>query len=478
MRNPSESPQRVLKFVAPDDLPRGYAFGTFTFDPHDRVLSRGGESVPLPPKAAELLLLFVQSHGRVLSKETLIQALWPDTTVEEGNLTQTIFVLRKVLGADDGGEAYVETLPRRGYRFAVAVRTVTDAAGEEMAPAFVRSPVLRVVLLIAACAAFLVASAAVLLRSPARVPVGAVEMIPATISAAAREAYLKGRHHWNLRTRSDFDRAVEYFRLATEEEPRFALAWAGLADAYNFRGQAPRAKTAATRALEIDPACAQAHAALGNAALFHDFDWATADRSFARAVELDPDYATTRQWRAFLLAAQRRFPEAREEIERARALDPLSRIITTDVGVIDYYSGDYERAIASFQRALELDPSFEQAHLMLIASYLRLGRIAEAEREHAAMPSVLFEVEILIARGERERARSILENSAPGSITNFGRARAYATLGEVAAAVSWLDRAYAARDGDLAMLHADPGFERIRQEPAYRAFLRARKLEL
>ena len=442
-----------------------YAFGPFRFDPRDRVLSRDGAHVPLSPKAAELLLLFVQSSGRLLSKETLIASLWPETFVEESSLSQTVFLLRKALG-----EPYIETVPRRGFRFTEPVREVesvrrTNGVATRVAAALIA-----------------VAVTATLVFAVRREPVVfAGERLPADIAPSAREAYLKGRHHWNRRTVPDFEKAVDYFRDATEREPRFALAWAGLADAYNFLGQAPRAEVAARRALEIDESCAPAWAALANVNLFHDFDWDGAERAFQRAIELDPNYATTHQWRAYSFLARRQFAQAKIEMAKARDLDPLSTIITTDVGTMHFFAGEYDEALVHFRRALELDPAFLQAQHSIAWTHYFMHDYRRAEEEFAQHDQgVLADAAILCARGETKRALDLLSavehSQDPRRGSDYSIAGAFALAGDHARALHWLARACDARDGQMTLIHVDPLLAGLRKDPAFAEFAKARGL--
>lgn len=445
-----------------------YEFGPFRLDTREKQLFRNGQTVSLTPKTLELLILLADNQGHLVEKEAVMASLWPDTFVEESNLTQHVSRLRKALGNGSGANEYIETIPRRGYRF------IGSLSKTEAPPEVRTNRANRRWIVVGAATALLVVTATLTMtaRTPREAP----------ISDQAHEAYLKGRHHWNRRTVPDFQKAVDYFRAATEHDPRYAQAWAGLADSYNFLGQAPRARIAATRALEIDPTCAPAHAALGNAALFHDYDWVAADRAFHRAIELDPSYATAHHWRAFLLVSQRRFNEARQAIELARKLDPLSKAITTDVGMIQYYSGQYDRAIAHYRLALDLEPGFAQARHMLAWAYLRARRFEEAEALVASGSTPEFDATLLAARGERARALAILTrlekelDHRHRGITDYALARAFVAAGDHARALLWLGRAHDTRDGDLAMLHVDPGFDPIRTDPAFAAFLRTRKL--
>jgi len=417
MNEPLTSSERALK---------SFAFGPFRFRVADLQLFRGRQAVPLPPKTAEMLWLLVHRRGEVVSKETMMTELWPSTFVEESNLAQHVFRLRKALG-----ERYIETIPRRGYRF---VANVTEVTGAPRAPRWI-------------AATFIVAVTTVLSTRGRE---------PHAIAPATREAYLKGTHHWNRRTGADFRKAIEYFRMAVEEDPAYADAWAGLAHAYNFTGQAPRAKVAAMRALEFDPRSAQAHAALGNVSLFHDFDFDAAERALRRAIELDPGYATAHQWLAFAFLARRKIDAARMEIERARRLDPSSLIINTDVGDIEYYAHRYDDAIRAYGRALELDPNFAQAHASLAMAYRRKGMIAESRVEFGVFARLV----------------------APGDTTAYAWARTCGDAGDSRCAIEHLERAYANREGNLALIHVEPAFDAIRGDARFVEFLRRRRLAL
>jgi len=453
------SSERVLQFVPQAGQPAFYAFGRFRLGVADRQLFRDSEAIPLTPKAAEMLLLLVRSRGAIVRKETMMAELWPDTFVEESNLAQHVFRLRKAL--DDG---YIETVPRRGYRFTADVTEVADAPRVHRA-----APVNRMIIAIAVLLA--IAVILVFTRHDA----------PSPVSAKAREAYLKGEHHWNRRTVADFQKAIEYFRIAVEEDPEYADAWAGLAHAYNFTAQAPRAKVAAQRALALDPRSAKAYAALGNVSLFHDFDFAAAEHAFRRATELDPSYATAHQWQAFALVAQKKYDAALVEIDRARALDPSSLIMNTDVGDILYYARRYDDAIYAYRAAIELDPNFAEARGSLAFAYMRKGMFREARAEFDAVRRLTGHVEgfeeLEILAGHRQEGLRML--GAHEASANFvSVARVYAVAGDAAHAVAFLERAYAVRDGNLALIHVEPAFDGIRGDPRFIEFLRTRQLAL
>ena len=189
-------------------------------------------------------------------------------------------------------------------------------------------------------------------------------LVRPTENAEAYQLYLLGRYFWNKRTATDFEKAIEYFNQAIEKDPNYALAYAGLADAYvllSAYGEArpsdtvPAAK-AALKALELDPTLGEAHAALGMALFAYDLTFAEARREFQRAIELNPNYATAHQWYGECgLMPLEKFDEAIAELKRALELDPLSVVINADVGSVLGYAGRYEEAIAQLRKTVEMD---------------------------------------------------------------------------------------------------------------------------
>ena len=186
-----------------------------------------------------------------------------------------------------------------------------------------------------------------------------------------------------------------------DKDPAYARGYAGLAEAYALMGgygglppteSIPKARAAAQRALELDERLPGSSSALAVIAQNYDWDWATAEKEYRRAIQLNPNYATAHHWYAECLALQGRFDEAFPEIENARQLDPLSLIIATDYGAIFYFSRQYDRAIEQFRAVLEMEPDFPRAH-MLVWAYVQKGLFADAladaeayqRRENAAL---------------------------------------------------------------------------------------------
>src|SRR5262245_23710168 len=230
---------------------RVFEFGNFILAPRERLLLRGGEPVPLTPKAFDLLVVLVNRSGHLVTKGDLLREVWPDTLVEEVNLTVNISALRKVLDWNRKEAGMIQTVPTHGYRFVGAVMA-RDAA---------------------VCRAF------------------------GEGNADAYRAYLKGRFDWNQRSEAGLTRAIEHFQRTVEIDPSFAPAYSGLADCYATLGYLsslapskafPAARQYAMKALELDKSLAEAHASLGFVRLYFDWDWAGAEANFQRAIALDP----------------------------------------------------------------------------------------------------------------------------------------------------------------------------------------------
>jgi serine/threonine-protein kinase len=216
------------------------------------------------------------------------------------------------------------------------------------------------------------------------------------IAPEAHQAYLKGRYYWNKRTEEGIRKAIDYFRQAASEEPNYALAYAGLANAYVVLGlysNAPwqetylQAKAAATKALEIDDNLAEAHAALAVVRAGEQWDLRGALAEFARAIQLNPNYATARQWYAEYLICQGDTDQAIAEIRRAQELDPLSLVINSTYGYILFQARRYDDALAQAQKTMEMDANFYPAHQLLAEVYEQRGMFEQAiiERQKASV---------------------------------------------------------------------------------------------
>ena len=308
-----------------------------------------------------------------------------------------------------------------------------------------------------------------------------------TESSEAYESYLKGRHYWNKRTIDGFTRATEYFQEAIERDPRFVLAHAGLADTFNVLGYYnalppktayPRAKAAATRALDLDPALAEAHASLGYATLFFDRNWAAAEQFFRAAITHNPKYPSAHQWYGWYLLVMGRFGDMVAEMQQAHELDPLSLIINDHLGYALSLSGRHEEAIVQLQQTLELDSAFSLTHLRLGLEYRLVGRLEEGVREIERAVEMSqgriglgYLGQAYGADGDALAARGILDRIVSGSETKYtsplDRALVHDGLGQVDAVFVCLGQALEDRVSDLVRLRVLPWSDAVRRDARF-----------
>jgi len=655
-----------------------YEFGPFRLDPTERLLLRDGHPVPLTPKAFDVLMVLLQHSGHLVEKKELIEAVWPTSFVEEGNLSVMIHALRKAFGSDHRDHAYIETVSKKGYRFAAEVKLIEFAPfppaslirrgqiepaasprltvalptislrsssssaessdWEQPLPARVEGGRRLLWLLVAlvpvvATGTFLwmtiaprnkpvaVASPAALARSLAVLPfatigentddiylglgisdavttklgntrkivirptstmtryVGAardpaaagreqkvdvvldgriqrsgdrirltVQLIRvsdggqmwgdtfdekytnifavedavseqvarsirleltgeeqkrltqrATENGAAYQAYVKGRFFWNKRTTEGLEKGLEYFQEAVALDPAYTQAYAGIADSYALLGlftvmapkvAFPKAKEAATKALEMDPELADAHATLGFVGLYYDWDGLAAENEFRRALRNNPNYAMAHTWYAEDLAAMGRFSEASAEAKRAQESDPVSLTVGAASGLVSYLAGQNDDAIASCKKAIEIDPSYPRLHFRLGNAYREKGMYQPALAEFIKAVQLAgggdrygdqyYEAAVgaaYAALGNTSEARKVLNRlirrSKDRYVPAYGIALIYVGLGEREHVFEWLQRAYDERSTSMAYLKVDPAWNDLRSDPRFAAIARS-----
>jgi serine/threonine protein kinase/tetratricopeptide (TPR) repeat protein len=308
-----------------------------------------------------------------------------------------------------------------------------------------------------------------------------------TDSTKAYQLYLKARYFWNKRTEEGIRKSIGYFNRAIEEDPCYALAYVGLADAYDMMGvyhilrpdeTSSRAKAAAERALEIDSSLAEAHTCLAKVKTDYDWDWLASEAEFRRAIDLNPNYAPTHQWYALHLMAMERFDEASAQIKLAQELEPLSLSINVSMGLPFYWSRQYDQAIEYFRKTIEMDHTFSLAHVLLGQAYLQQGLHEEAiielqtAREFDNTPQVQAMLGYAYSvAGKTSDAEEILGElgtlSARRYVSPYLRALIYTGLGDKAQAFKWLDRAYEERNEWLVWLKVDPKLDSLRSDPRF-----------
>jgi DNA-binding winged helix-turn-helix (wHTH) protein/Tfp pilus assembly protein PilF len=416
-----------------------YTFGDFQLDCRVPELKKRGRTLRVPQQSIQILSLLVAAAGEVVTRETLRDGVWAaDTHVDfDRAVNKAINRLRQVLGDRLERPRFIETVPRRGYRF---VAPVTQAS------------------------------------IPVRV-----------ISPEVRETLLKARYFGGKRTVEALARSVDYFRQTIERDPEYADAWGGLAETYVLLGlfglkpaqdAFPAARAAAERALALDGSSAQALTVLADVKKFFEWNWDGAERTYRRAIEIDPRATRSHQEYAQLLAMLARHDEALAEIEAARQCDPVSPIINAFLSYILLEARQYDRAVVAGLKAVEFEPTAPPAHFLLGRAYAKVGEVQAAvdalsEAVRLAGPVPRFESCLGYAygrAGRRAEAEAMLDRFSRGPLAPgapIARAMISLGLGDAAAAMRGLEEAYAARLPG-AVVAGDPFFSELAPEGRYR----------
>jgi DNA-binding winged helix-turn-helix (wHTH) protein/Tfp pilus assembly protein PilF len=431
-----------------------YEFDNFRLDAKRRsIVSRiDGALIPLTPKAVELLIYLVQNADRILTKDELLETVWQNSFVEESNLSQTIFVLRKALGEDAKRPRFILTIPSQGYRFIghVVEHKPPDQAAQEDPQILERR---------------------------------------GTANAAAYRAFVRGRFFWNKKTGLSLKEAVVQFEEAIEKDPNFVQAYNGLADCHRLLSEyystsVPiEARNIPVHGIVIDEKLSEAHASLAYAQAFYDWDWAGAEKSFERALELNPNHATAHLRYAELLCVTGRFAEALPHVERAIELEPESTGPQTTLAVFHYLQRQADELIAQSRRIIEMDPNSAYGHFYLGFGYEFKEMFIEAV-EIFGKTAVMF--------GEpQECADEMRESFVRDGMTGVWHTRLeqYATrphlknyppylkslvpvrIGDLETSIKWLNQAYDQRDRGIIYAKHEPFLEPLRGDPRFRELI-------
>jgi serine/threonine-protein kinase len=309
-----------------------------------------------------------------------------------------------------------------------------------------------------------------------------------TENVEAYQLYLKARFYWEKRTHEDLKRAIEYFGQAIEKDSNYALAYAGLADAYALLGvfhlppteAFPKAKEATLNALKIDDRLAEAHAALGHIKVQYDYDWASAEKEYQRAIELNPNYANAHHFYALYLAIRGRFDEGIAEIKRAQELEPFSLFIHANAAALLYGARRYDEAINQAKSVLETNPNFDHARSVLGVCYLQKGMHdqAIAEFQNRTIPGTRGTGDLGRAyalSGRRTEALKEIDRlqqlSKQRYVAPLSFALIYASLGDKDNGLEWLEKAYEDRSTRLVWIKVDPSLDNLRSEPRFKAII-------
>jgi|CXWL01.1.fsa_nt_gi TolB-like protein/DNA-binding winged helix-turn-helix (wHTH) protein/Tfp pilus assembly protein PilF len=615
-----------------------YEFGDFRLDGKSHRLFRREtkELVPLTPKAVEVLLVFAQSGGEMLTKDELLDKVWGGAFVEESNLAQTIFVLRKTLGDDTKEPKYILTVPHRGYQFISTVnqRHADDDILEEsllseterLASIEPQKSKVRLTLFALAPIVLVLGFAAYWffpttkvakapeIRTIAILPFedlseqqtekylgisiadalakqfGSLKQITArpiqavlkytdrrsdhqtigrelqvdailegriqrngdrlrvnahlirisdnstvwtdsfddeftnffavqdsisskvvtslalkmddserrrfeqrgTTSVEAYQAYMRGRYFWNKRTGENLQKAIAEFERSVAHDPQFALAFAGLADCHQLTSEYflatpkdafAKARTAAQRALEIDPNLAEAHTSLAYTKAFYDWDWTGADASFKRALEINPNYSIAHQWYGEYLTAMGKLDEARLHHERALQLDPASPILMTEIVSLLHIQKKYDELIEGSKRIIEIDPNFAYAYFYLAIGYEGKGMQAEMVDSQIRMftlfgepAEVTNEIRTAFDRdGVRgfwqKRLEQIETRPHLKYFPSFTKALVHVRVGDHDGSLRSLYKSYEMREHNLVYAKYVPDLEPLREDPRFKALV-------
>ena len=312
------------------------------------------------------------------------------------------------------------------------------------------------------------------------------------VNAEAYEAYLRGRYFWNKRTKEGLVRATAYFHNSIDTDPNYARAYSGLADSYALSGDweygilspqdaFPKAKAAATKALALDDNLSEAHTSLAFIRDLYDWDWASAEKEYKRALALNPSYATAHHWYAWHLVVMGRNDEGIAELKQAESLDPLSLIISADLADALCIARRYDESMRQSQKTLEMDPRFAVAHYQLGQALEQKHRHDEAIAEfrraiELSGGNTTFESNLANAyalAGQKEEAMKIVKDlesrQSQDSSTNASIALIYVGLGDNDRAMFWLNRAYQARFNPSILVR--PVFEPLRFDPRFQGLL-------
>jgi serine/threonine protein kinase/tetratricopeptide (TPR) repeat protein len=311
-----------------------------------------------------------------------------------------------------------------------------------------------------------------------------------TVNPEAYEAYLKGNYHLFRRTATDAQKSLEYFQQAVEKQPGYALAYAGMAEAYeSAAGSAqgalspkeafPKAKAAAMRAAELDSTLGEPYVSLAWSSFVFDRDWTTAENQFQRALRLSPNYSTAHENYATFLSRMGRFDEALREAKRAQELDPLSLSVNTMMGINLGLARRDDEAIPWFRRVLDMDPNFLRAHFGLGLSLVHKKRYDEAITElqkavelsgggAAQLGALGYAYAVANRRAEAlEIVERLNERSREHYVPPAMVATVFSGLGDKDQAMAWLEKAIEEHDPWLTGLKVDPMFDSLRSDPRF-----------
>ena len=482
--------------------PTTFRFDGWTLQTDTGELTREGRTQRLTQQPLRILLELLRNPGRVVSRERLVEVLWPKGVVDYDNgLNVSMRKLRKALGDESETPRYIETVPRLGYRFIGALEAPTveapappPRAGRSHWPftgGIVGGAALLLVWVIVATRAPAPAPVADELdtRGQADEPVAGPVVAQRKTSVRAYEHYLQGIFH---RSRRDADAgrlAIAEFEAALREDPEYAEAWAGLSETYVGAGIGhgipaaeafEKSRQAAMRAVELDPGIAETHSALGQIHMFRDRDYVAAEKEYELARAANEKYGRLWHHLGMLRAFQGRIPEAIAAIRRARELEPMTLLFNSNHALLLYHARRYDDAIAHARELLAANPTLHQARSVIIRALVAKGDVAGALAELPLrtneMPNI-SDAGLAHARaGHREAAlaeiRRIEKLGAAGFGVGYEIAVVRAALGDIEGGCQALDLAWRDALPFIGWMRVDPRMDPLREQPCYAEILR------
>ncbi len=465
-----------------------YRFGPFILSAQERRLLRDGEPVALTPKVFDTLVYLVERSGHLVGKDELLNAIWGDCYVEEGNLSRTIHVLRRTLGNGDRDAKYIETVPTKGYRF-LAVVTPADEEESPSGPAIGlaaqrdgnRDSKLANHHLFFALAAglILIVLAGALWRSlDSKGIAKGRSQKSQTPSGAAYIQYETGRLRMARHYHEDFAAALKNFEEATRLDPQFAAAYAGKADARtllywdtNSHDDIAEARLAIGKAIELDPDSSYAHALLCRIRATYDWDFAAAETECRRAVQLDPASHQARSELAFLLSSRGRREEALKQMDAAVALAPTS-FNKRSRGLLLYFAHRFDDAIAQLKQVEATDPEFSESSRWIARSLEQKKQYAEAleflirfrQSSGAGSEEIAGLRRAFASGGWPEVLRASLGAHPKPTLESAG---SFAQLGEKDKAFQVLEAMIASRRVMIVHMDSEPRLDPLRPDPRF-----------
>ena len=314
-----------------------------------------------------------------------------------------------------------------------------------------------------------------------------------TVNPEAYDAYLRGRFYWT--NRGDLHKSIDAYQQAIEKDPRYALAYAGVASVYALLGQVPyddlppseakpKAREAAEHALQLDPQLTEAHAVLANVAFSYDWNFDIAEREFQQALALGPNNPVPHIWYGHYCIVRNRLSQALEENSRALELDPVSPLFNTVRAEIHYHARNFDAAIDQARRTIEQYPTYPLAYIWLGSAYREKKMYAEALEQFSKGRQFSGDRPALIAlyghalavsgdpAGARQALAELQHLAQSRYVSSLYFAAIYTGLGERSTALDWLDRAYNERNDRLVYLGLDPMADPLRSEPRFTELLR------